>query len=66
MTVVIRAKKDQLGKNWEQIAGGIGTSPVWTTSACLGMSSVPEARPWTYVNYRIFPATSAGLWQRIR
>ncbi len=44
MTAVIRAKKDELGKSWEQIAEGIGMSPVWTTSACLGMNSMPETK----------------------
>lgn len=28
--------------SWEQIAGEIGMSPVWTTSVCLGMNSAPS------------------------
>lgn len=42
MTAAILAKKDGSGMSWEQIAAGIGMSPVWTTSACLGMNSMTE------------------------
>ena len=42
MKAVILAKKDKAAKSWEEIAQGIGMSPVWTTSACLGMNSMPE------------------------
>jgi cyanate lyase len=42
MKAVILAKKNGSGMSWEQIAAGIGMSPVWTTSACLGMNSMPE------------------------
>jgi len=42
MKEVILAKKDKAAKSWEEIAQGIGMSPVWTTSACLGMNSMPE------------------------
>lgn len=42
MTAMILAAKDAKGKSWEEIATGISMSPVWTTSACLGMNSMPE------------------------
>lgn len=42
MTAMILAAKEAQGKSWEAIAEGIGMSPVWTTSACLGMNSMPE------------------------
>ena len=42
MKAAILAAKDEAGKSWEQIAVAIGMSPVWTTSACLGMNSMPR------------------------
>ena len=42
MKAAIVAQKDKSGMSWEQIAAGIGMSPVWTTSACLGMNSMSE------------------------
>ncbi len=42
MTALILAAKEAKGKSWEQVAEGVGMSPVWTTSACLGMNSMPE------------------------
>lgn len=37
---IIAAKADKK-MTWEVIAGEIGMSPVWTTSACLGQNSMP-------------------------
>jgi cyanate lyase len=42
MKAAILAAKDKSGMSWEQIAAAIGMSPVWTTSACLGMNSMNE------------------------
>jgi len=42
MTAMILGAKEAKSKNWEEIAQGVGMSPVWTTSACLGMNSMPE------------------------
>lgn len=42
MTEAIILAKESKGLSWEQIAEGIAMSPVWTTSACLGMNSMPE------------------------
>ena len=42
MKAAILAAKEKTGKSWEEIAAGINMSPVWTTSACLGMNSMPE------------------------
>ena len=39
MTEAIMAKKAEKGLTWEGIANEIGCSPVWLTSACLGMNS---------------------------
>lgn len=43
MKAAILVAKDKAGMSWEQIAAAIGMSPVWTTSACLGMNSMNEA-----------------------
>ncbi|RRV29064.1 cyanase [Pseudomonas sp. o96-267] len=42
MRSTIIAAKDRLGLDWAEIGKGIGMSPVWTTSACLGMNSMPK------------------------
>lgn len=44
MTASILAAKQRLGLDWAAIATGIGMSPVWTTSACLGMNSMSQAQ----------------------
>jgi len=41
MASAILAAKIKSGMSWEDIAGKIGMSPVWTTSACMGMNSMP-------------------------
>ncbi len=38
---IVLTKKDK-GLTWEGIANEIGMGTVWTTSACLGMNSMPE------------------------
>ena len=42
MTAMILAAKEAKAMTWEAIAESIAMSPVWTTSACLGMNSMPE------------------------
>ncbi len=39
----IIAAKESKNLTWEAIGSAIGMSPVWTTSACLGMNSMPKA-----------------------
>jgi len=41
MTAEILAAKISMGLSWEDIAEKVNMSPVWTTSACLGMNSMP-------------------------
>ncbi len=41
MTATILEAKMASGLSWEAIAEKIGMSPVWTTSACMGMNSMP-------------------------
>lgn len=42
MTEAIIIAKAQKAMTWEAIADAIGMSPVWTTSACMGMNSMPK------------------------
>ena len=42
VTEAIMAKKRAMKLSWESIANTIGMSEVFTTSACLGMNSLPE------------------------
>ncbi len=42
MTQAIMVAKETKELSWEDIADAVGMSPVWTTSACLGMNSMPE------------------------
>lgn len=41
MTETIIAAKLEKGLSWETIGKDTGISPVWLTSACLGMNSAP-------------------------
>ncbi|CFX28184.1 Cyanate hydratase [Candidatus Filomicrobium marinum] len=42
VTGMILAKKKQTGITWASMAEAIGMSEVFTTSACLGMNSMPR------------------------
>jgi cyanate lyase len=44
MRTTILAAKERLGLDWAAIGQGIGMSPVWTTSACLGMNSMSKVQ----------------------
>ena len=44
MCSAIADAKQRLGLSWAQLAQGIGMSPVWTTSACLGMNSMAKVQ----------------------
>ena len=41
MTQAIMVAKENKALTWEEIGSAINMSPVWTTSACLGMNSMP-------------------------
>jgi cyanate lyase len=43
MTAAIVAAKARTGLSWTDIAARVGKAPVWVTSACLGMNSMPAA-----------------------
>jgi cyanate lyase len=42
MTEAIILAKTEQGLTWEKIGKDVGISPVWLTSACLGMNSAPK------------------------
>ncbi|ARE83029.1 Cyanate hydratase [Roseovarius sp. EC-HK134] len=44
VTTLILIAKKKTGMKWEEIAEGIGMSPVWTHSACMGMNTMPKAK----------------------
>ncbi|QTS87091.1 cyanase [Ectopseudomonas khazarica] len=44
MRSTINAARERLGLDWAALGQGIGMSPVWATSACLGMNSMPKAQ----------------------
>lgn len=51
MTETIVAAKLEKGLTWEQIGNDLDMSPVWLTSACLGMNSAPPERAAAIVEY---------------
>ena len=51
MTEAIMAKKAEKGLTWEGIANEIGCSPVWLTSACLGMNSASAEKAAAITEY---------------
>jgi cyanate lyase len=42
MTEAIIVAKESKQLSWEKIGEAIGMSPVWATSSCLGMNSMPK------------------------
>jgi len=42
MTAAIQKARVRKKLTWEKLAEKIGKSPVWVTSACLGMNSMPK------------------------
>jgi len=55
VTEMIFSIKNAKGLTWEEIAGAIGMSDVWTTSACLGMNSCPEAEADKLISFLDLP-----------
>jgi cyanate lyase len=55
MTEIIIAAKLEKGLTWEKIGADTGISPVWLTSACLGMNSAPEDKADAIVSYLGLP-----------
>ncbi len=51
MTETIVAAKLAKGDSWETIGKALGMSPVWVTSACLGMNSAPPEKAEAIAEY---------------
>ncbi len=51
MTETIIAAKLDKGVTWETIGKETGISPVWLTSACLGMNSAPTDKAMAIAEY---------------
>ena len=51
MTEQIIAAKLEKGLTWEKIGKDLGMSPVWLTSACLGMNSAPAEKAEAITEY---------------
>ena len=61
VTEQIFAIKKENNLSWQDIADAIGKSVVWTTSACLGMNSCPEAVADKLVAFLGLPAESKSV-----
>lgn len=51
MTETIMLAKAEKGLSWEQMGNDLGFSPVWLTSACLGMNSAPQDKALAIAEY---------------
>lgn len=51
MTELIISKKLEKDISWETMGTDLGMSPVWVTSACLGMNSAPPEKAAAIANY---------------
>ncbi|MDF2180942.1 cyanase [Neptuniibacter sp. CAU 1671] len=51
MTETLISKKVEKGLTWEQMGKDLGMSPVWLTSACLGMNSAPAEKAAAIAEY---------------
>lgn len=61
ITDAIMARKRSMGLTWEKIAESIGMSEVFTTSACLGMNSLPKDKATKLVNMLQLPDEIADI-----
>lgn len=51
MTEMLMAAKASKGVGWQDVGDALGMSPVWLTSACLGMNSAPPEKAEKIVEY---------------
>lgn len=56
VTSLILAAKKRKGLKWEEIAEGIGLSPVFTHSAAMGMNSMPADKAAALVEFLDLPS----------
>jgi cyanate lyase len=61
VTELIFSVKKERELAWQTIADAIGTSVVWTTSACLGMNSFPESEADKLVDFLDLPAETKSV-----
>ncbi|MFW6322968.1 MAG: cyanase [Guyparkeria sp.] len=60
LTDLILEKKTALGLSWADIAAGVGLSPTFVTSACLGMNSLKPESADKLVAVLELPAEAKG------
>ena len=63
MTEALVSSKIAKGISWETAATELGMSPVWLTSACLGMNSAPPEKAAAIATYFGFDADMATALQ---
>ena len=63
MTAAIIAAKQEKSLTWESIAAGAGLSPVFVTSACLGMNSLAKEAADKVCTTLDLPAEVSGALQ---
>lgn len=61
VTEAIMARKKAMGLSWERISETIGMSEVFTTSACLGMNSLPKESALKLANLLQLPEDIAAV-----
>jgi len=63
VTEMILSAKRTAGLKWEDIAGQIGMSPVWTHSAAMGMNAMPKDKAEALVSVLGLPQEAALVLQ---
>mgnify|MGYP001113940241 CR=1 FL=1 len=61
VTMMILSAKKQAEMTWEEIAGAIGMSPVWTHSAAVGMNAFPADKAALMVTTMGLPQEAASV-----
>src|SRR5438093_1273525 len=65
MTSSILDAKTRLGLSWTDIAGTVGLSPVFVTSACLGMNSLSQEAADKLCSKLRLPPETVGVALRV-
>ncbi|HKL05133.1 MAG TPA: cyanase [Roseovarius sp.] len=61
VTAMILSAKKQAGLTWEEIAGKIDMSPVWTHSAAMGMNAFPPEKAKLMVSVMGLPQEAESV-----
>ena len=64
VTSAIRAAKAAKKFTWQEIAKGVGKSPVWTTSVCLGQNSMSAEQADKLVTLLGLPTEASAVLQQ--